>query len=71
MADAVERLERLLGAPPPAAVRDLPEPARTEFAALLEDARRRQAATLAEAFQATLRHVPFPLRKIASKVLLG
>jgi hypothetical protein len=71
MADADERLRRLLGSEPPARVRELPEAARTQLADVVEDARRRQAASLEEAFGATLRHVPFPLRAIVKKVLLG
>jgi hypothetical protein len=71
MAHADERLSKLLGAAPPPGVQQLPEPVRAELADLVEDARRRQAAGLEEAFAATLRHVPFPVRKIVKKVLLG
>ena len=66
-----ERLRTVLRAEPPAALLALPEAARAEFADLVADARRRQADTLAEAFTATLKHVPFPVRGIVKKVLLG
>jgi hypothetical protein len=71
MSDPDVRLRELLGAEPPASVLALPEPARTELADLLADSRRRQSATLEEAFTATLKHVPFPARGIVKKVLLG
>jgi hypothetical protein len=71
MADVDQRLNELLGAVPPPGVRALPEPARADLADLVEDARRRQTTGLEEAFTATLRHVPFPVRKIVKKVLLG
>ena len=71
MDDADDRLRKLLRAEPPAGVLALPVAARTELAELLADARRRQARTLAEAFTATLKHVPFPVRGIVKKVLLG
>ena len=38
---------------------------------LLADSRRRQGKSLEEAFTATLKHVPFPVRGIVKKVLLG
>jgi len=71
MADADERLRKLLRTEPPAAVLALPESSRLELADLLEDARRRQDKTLEEAFNASLKHVPFPVRGIVKKVLLG
>ena len=71
MADPDDRLRELLRAEPPAAVLALPEASRVELADLLADARRRQAKTLEEAFTATLKHVPFPVRGIVKKVLLG
>jgi len=71
MSDPDERLRTLLRADPPAAVLALPEASRAELADLLEDARRRQDKTLEEAFNASLKHVPFPVRGIVKKVLLG
>jgi len=71
MSDADERLRKLLRTDPPAAVLALPEASRAELADLLEDARRRQDKTLEEAFTASLKHVPFPVRGIVKKVLLG
>jgi len=71
MSDPDDRLRELLHAEPPAGVLALPEDARAELADLIADARRRQAKTLEEAFAATLKHVPFPVRGIVKKVLLG
>ena len=71
MPEPDERLRRLLRAEPPAAVLALPETARAELADLLEDARLRQEKTLGDAFTASLKHVPFPVRGIVKKVLLG
>jgi len=71
MPEPDDRLRKLLRAEPPAGVLALPEEARAELADIVADARRRQAETLAEAFTATLKHVPFPVRGIVKKVLLG
>ena len=71
MSDADARLHAVLGGDPPAGVAALAEADRAALADVLEDARRRQAASLEEAFSATLRHVPFPIRKIVKKVLVG
>jgi hypothetical protein len=71
MSDAEQRLRGLLGGPLPASVAALDEAALTELADIVADARRRQAASLREAFDATLKHVPFPARGIVKKVLLG
>ena len=70
-ADPDVRLRTLLDAEPPATVLGLSVPARTALADLLEDSRRRQSASLEQAFTATLKHVPFPVRGIVRKVLLG
>lgn len=69
MTTADERLGELLGAAPPASIQALAEPARAELADVVAEARSRQSRSLAEAFDATLRHVPFPLRGIVKKVL--
>ena len=71
MADPDDDLRSLLGADPPATVRQLSAADRTELAEILREARRRQARTLEEAFTATLKHVPFPIRGIVKKVLIG
>lgn len=71
MPDPDDRLRHVLRAEPPAGVLALPEAARAELAEVVADARRRQAKTLEEAFFATLKHVPFPIRKIVKKVLVG
>ena len=71
MPEVDHRLERALRGTPPSGVSALPEHHRSALADLLADARRRQAASLEEAFTATLKFVPFPVRKIVKKVLLG
>lgn len=68
---ADERLRTLLCAEPPASILALPEASRAELAELLAAARRQQAADLKAAFSASLKHVPFPVRGIVKKVLLG
>jgi hypothetical protein len=65
------RLRQVLGGEPPAGIRALSPEARAELADLVADARRRQERTLEEAFHATLKHVPFPVRGIVKKVLMG
>jgi hypothetical protein len=64
-------LSEALGAEPPAAVAALSEEDRTRLVALIAAAREQQAADLQAAFAATLKHVPFPVRGIARKMLLG
>lgn len=71
MPDPDARLRTFLGAAPPESVSQLPDDARAALADLLDEARRRQAEGLMTAFDATLKHVPFPLRKIVKKVLVG
>jgi len=71
MPDPDDRLRTLLDSEPPASVLALDEAARADLADLLADSRRRQGRSLEEAFTATLKHVPFPVRGIVKKVLLG
>jgi hypothetical protein len=71
MSDPDERLRNLLGGDPPPSVAELDPSARAALADLLEDSRQRQARILQDAFTAALKHVPFPVRGIAKKVLLG
>ena len=71
MFDVDARLTALLGTAPPAGVAALDPDARTALADLLGDARLRQAAALEAAFTETVRHVPFPVRGLARRVLLG
>lgn len=70
MSEVDARLRRLLAGDPPASVAALDEEHRRALADLLSESRKRQAASLEEAFTATLKFVPFPLRKIVKKVLL-
>jgi hypothetical protein len=69
--DPNARLRQLLADEPPASVLALDDAARTELADLLVEARRRQTDSLQEAFAATLKYVPFPVRGIVKKVLMG
>jgi hypothetical protein len=71
MTDADDRLCALLGADPPESVQTLDDDTRRELADLIADSRKRQAKSLEEAFTATLKHVPFPVRGIVKKVLIG
>lgn len=69
--EEVERLRAELGATPPESVAALDPEVVADLATAIRDARRAQAAALAEAFEATLKHVPFPVRGIVRKVLTG
>jgi hypothetical protein len=69
MSDADRHLRTLLGADPPASVLALDDAARADLAALIADARERQARDLTAAYDATLKHVPLPVRRIVKKVL--
>ena len=71
MADPDQALRDLLGADPPGTVLALDAATRADLAEVIADARRQQARSLAEAFEATLKHVPFPVRGIVKKVLGG
>jgi hypothetical protein len=71
MPDPDTRLVGLLGGAPPASVRALSDSARESLADAIQDARDRQGESLDRAFAATLRHVPFPLRGMVKKMLLG
>ena len=66
-----DSLEQVLGAAPPAGVAALSEADRTQLLAVIKSARRKQAEDLEASFHATLKHVPFPLRGIVKKALLG
>ena len=71
MPDADGELRTLLGADPPDSVLALSAAARASLAEILRDSRQRQTRSLEESFAATLEHVPFPVRGIVKKVLLG
>lgn len=60
-----------LGAAPPPGVAALAAADRQALADVIAGARRTQSADLAASFEATLRHIPFPLRGVVKKVLLG
>lgn len=66
-----DSLEQVLGVAPPAGVTALPDDARSQLVAVIEHARRKQAEDLQASFHATLKHIPFPLRGVVKKALLG
>jgi hypothetical protein len=68
MADS---LEELLGTAPPPGVAALPDADRARLVMVIRAARRKQAADLEASFHATLKHIPFPLRGVVKKALLG
>lgn len=65
------QLSDLLGAAPPDGVAQLPEDDQARLVRLITAARQKQAADLEDAFAATLKHVPFPVRGLAKRMLLG
>lgn len=69
--DAAARLRELLRTDPPPGVQVLPESEQAALADLIADARVRQDRSLEESFTRTLKHVPFPVRKLVKKVLTG
>jgi hypothetical protein len=71
MSDPAGQLRTLLRATPPDSVLALDVESQTALAELLQDSRKRQSASLEESFAATLKHVPFPVRGIVKRVLLG
>jgi hypothetical protein len=71
MSEPDDDLRTLLGADPPASVLALDPADRAALAELVRDSRRRQTRSLEESFTAALKHVPFPVRGIVKKVLLG
>lgn len=64
-------LAEVLGAEPPAGVAALPVPDQERLVRVISRARETQARDLEVAFTATLKHVPFPVRGIARKMLFG
>jgi hypothetical protein len=65
-----ESLEQLLAAAP-AGVAALPEADRDRLVAIIKTARRTQATDLEASFHATVKHIPYPLRGVVKKALLG
>ena len=66
-----EQLRSLLRADPPPSILALPERSRADLARVIADARRRQAADVGASYDAALRHVPAPVRRLVKKVLSG
>jgi hypothetical protein len=67
----MSELADLLGAAPPAGIAALAAADQQRLAELISAAREKQARDLEAAFAATLKHVPFPVRGLAKKMLLG
>ena len=65
------QLSELLGAAPPDGVTRVAGRRPGAARRLIAAARQKQAADLEAAFAATLKHVPFPVRGLAKKMLLG
>lgn len=63
------QLRGLLGADPPPSVLALSDAARADLAAVITEALRHQARDMQTAYDASMRHVPFPIRGIVKKVL--
>lgn len=66
-----DRLAGLLRGPEPAGVAALAAADRDALADFVEQALSRQRQQVTAAVDATLRHVPFPLRRVFRRVLLG
>ena len=49
----------------------LPDADRRALAEVITSARQKQSDDLAASFDATLKHIPFPLRGVVKKVLIG
>jgi hypothetical protein len=64
-------LAELLGTEPPPSVQSLPPATRARLADVLAEARAEQSRSLAAAFEAALRVLPFPVRRVVRKVVLG
>jgi hypothetical protein len=63
-------LTRWLGERPPKSVAALDAESQARLAELIANARRKQAGDLEAAFEATLHHVPFPIRGLVKRTLL-
>jgi hypothetical protein len=71
MAETDQQLRTLLRSDPPASVSALPAEVRADLVEVIADARGKQAADLQRAFDDALKHVPFPVRGIVKKIVLG
>lgn len=71
MLDPDARLRRLLRTDPPPSVLALDEAQREAFADLLDETFRRQTASLRDSFVASLKHIPFPVRGLVKRLLIG
>ena len=65
------RLLELLGTEPPASIVALSDSDQARLVGVISGARKKQTRELAESFEAALKHVPFPVRGLVKKTLLG
>lgn len=71
MASAVEKLTGLLGGPVPTAVAGLPDDVLDRLTSQVESERVRQSELIDAAARKAVAGVPFPVRGIVRKALLG
>ena len=71
MTTADPRLTQLLGTQPPPGIAQLSEADQSRLVDLVAGARKKQSRDLDESFEAALKHVPFPIRGLVKKTLLG
>lgn len=64
-------LQDVLGAEPPPGVQALAPEVQERLAALVDDARRRQARLMASSVETAIKGVPLPVRGVVKKALLG
>ena len=68
---AIEKLTDLLGGPVPVAVAELPDDVLVRLTAQIESERARQSELIDAAARRAVAGVPFPVRGIVRKALLG
>ncbi len=71
MSETDPRLVQLLGGEPPTAIAALSTADQERLVEIVAGARKKQSRDLAESFEAALKHVPFPVRGLVKKTLLG
>ena len=71
MSETDPRLVQLLGGEPPAGITALGSVDQQRLVEIVSAARKKQSRDLAASFEAALKHVPFPVRGLVKKTLLG
>jgi hypothetical protein len=67
----VDELAAILGSAPPASVAALPEETLTRLTTQVATAKKQQQAAMAESIEVAIAGVPFAVRGIVKKALLG